>query len=79
MNVAVAIYVAVAHANTVISHVVHHAILRDDSGIPLRDDFIGANAVPTTHETLLHVVNFAVVIVRQPAPKILLRPVVKRF
>jgi len=80
VNVAAAIYVAVALANTVISHVVHHAIHRDDSDIlPLHADFTGENAVPTIHDTVLHVVNSATVIVRQRAPVILLRLVVKRF
>ena len=80
MNAAVAIYVAVAHANTVISHVVHHAILPDDSDIlPLLADFTGVSAVSTTHVIVLHVMNPVAVIVHQWAPKTLLRPVVKRF
>ena len=80
VNAVAAIYVAAAHANTVISRVVHRAILRDDSGIlPLRVDFTGVNVVPITSETVLLVVNSAMVIIRQRPPKILLRPVVKRF
>ncbi len=79
MNAAAAIYVAVAHAKTAISHVVHHAILRDDSGTLLRVDFIGANAVPTIHVTVLQVVNSAAATVPQQALRILLRLVVKRF
>jgi hypothetical protein len=79
VNAVAAIYVAVAHANTVISRVVHHAILRDDSDILLRADFIGVNAVLTTHVTVLQAVNSVAETVPQRDPKTLLRPVVKRF
>lgn len=80
MNVVAAIYVAVAHANTVISHVVHRAIHRDAPDIlPLRADLTGVNAVLTTHETVLHEANSAAVIIHQRVPKILLLQVAKRF
>jgi hypothetical protein len=80
VNAAAAIYVAVAHAKTVISHVVHHAIHRVDPDIlPLRADFIGVNAVPTIPEIVLHEVNSGAVIIRQRPPETLLRPVAKRF
>ena len=79
MNAAAAIYVAVAHVNTVISRVVHHAILRADSDILLRADFIGVSAVPTTHVTVLQAVNSVAATVPQRDLKTLLRPVVKRF
>jgi len=80
VNAVAAIYVAVAHANTVISHVVHRAIHRDAPDIlPLRADLTGMNAVPTTHETVLHEANSAAVIIHQRVPKILLLQVAKRF
>lgn len=80
MNAVAAIYVAVAHANTVISHVVHRAIHRDAPDIlPLRADLTGMNAVLTTHETVLHEANSAAVIIHQRVPKILLLQVAKRF
>jgi hypothetical protein len=80
VNAVAAIYVAVAHANTVISHVVHRAIHRDAPDIlPLRADLTGVNAVLTTHETVLHEANSAAVIIHQRVPKILLLQVVKRF
>ena len=80
MNAVAAIYVAVAHANTVISHVVHRAIHRDAPDVlPLRADLTGMNAVLTTHETVLHEANSAAVIIHQRVPKILLLQVAKRF
>ena len=80
MNAVAAIYVAVAHVKTVIFHVVHRAIHRDAPDIlPLRADLTGMNAVPTTHETVLHEANSAAVIIHQRVPKILLLQVAKRF
>lgn len=84
MNVGAAIYAEADHATVAVFLVIHRdtrrAVLLVISGIPpLRVHFAGVNTVPIIQGIVLLGATSVVAVVRRQVPKILLRPVFKRF
>ena len=80
MNVVAAIYGVVDHGTVAVFLAIRRDVHLVISGIPpLRVHLTGVNAVRIIPETVLLGATSVVAVVRHQAPKILLRPVFKRF